>query len=761
MSQTPAQVPVTGDTDTPASNHSTTTSGYRQEVVVRGRWGIVVYALWWCALIGSAAYAVLHWVYFYEYLHSGIAPVAVRWSADRQRLTFITSEGPASSQIATGDVLVLRDGQPWPYRSALAYKEERILIYGPLGSTTTLTVQTGDAPPREVIFTLDKITDPTLRWYAGLGLPLEPLRIAWAIFEALFMFGTTTAIIALMWKQRRLWVVQLMVLALFYLCLRSMADVLRFLPEYGMHIQPVQPIASFLLLWVGLIIPNGRWQQGWFPLVLLLTFAVHGIIRYLGLPFYTLSITGTIILETVILAAMLWLAQRRYQNLLTPIERQQVKWLLVSFVIGIVTITSSILVSQILRWEDNGMALVAGALGRATSMVAIINVVISLQRFRLYDADYVLNRSLVYTAVTTILVVVFIALLAIVNLLVQGTSFAVVGLVVAGLCVGALFNPLRLRLQRLIDRRFFRLRLDLNQLAQQQQSQVKGALSNQVVGAYQLGNLIGRGGMGEVYHAKRGEQAVAFKALLPERQGDAEVTQRFAREIYLMQQFSHPNLVHLIDHGRADGIAYLVIEWVQGHELGAYLKQQPQQRLPLDQTLLILRDVAEGLDYLHKLNIVHRDIKPSNVLIQDTRAVLVDFGIARQTDHSTAITKEGMLGSLDYCAPEQIADAQKVTQSADVYSLGVMAYQMLTGELPFKGFVGQVVFAHLQQPPPDACDLLPTLPPAVGAAICRAMGKAPADRYPSAGVFVRALQAAARADTDTAKPRITTEEAFA
>jgi serine/threonine-protein kinase len=269
------------------------------------------------------------------------------------------------------------------------------------------------------------------------------------------------------------------------------------------------------------------------------------------------------------------------------------------------------------------------------------------------------------------------------------------------------------------------------------------------LGPYEVREPLGRGGMAEVYHGVhiRLGRAVAIKVLPAGLAGLADFRERFEREARAVAALRHTNIVQVYDFGDAEGIYYMVMEYIAGSDLAQLLAERG--RLPLAQALPIVRDVAAALDYAHAQGLVHRDVKPSNVMLcsktaeskQKPEAILTDFGIAKILSHSSGATRTGaMIGTLDYMAPEQIRDAGEVDARADVYALGVMLFQMLTGRLPFSGASpGVVVLAHLSEPPPDPRMLLPELPDRVAHAILRALAKDPAERYQTAGALIAAL----------------------
>jgi serine/threonine-protein kinase len=201
----------------------------------------------------------------------------------------------------------------------------------------------------------------------------------------------------------------------------------------------------------------------------------------------------------------------------------------------------------------------------------------------------------------------------------------------------------------------------------------------------------------------------------------------------------------LLDSGEVDGYLFFVAPFIEGESLRALAIRLGG--MSLDDVLPILREVAAALDFAHRHNVVHRDIKPDNVFLLDGHAVLGDFGLARAMDAAggPALTQSGIaLGSPGYMSPEQALGSRTLDGRADQYSFACLTYELLTTQLPFDGpDIGSVLKAHVRTPPPDIRKLKPDLAPGVGKALKRAMAKKPADRFPTVGDCVDALESAA------------------
>ena len=268
-----------------------------------------------------------------------------------------------------------------------------------------------------------------------------------------------------------------------------------------------------------------------------------------------------------------------------------------------------------------------------------------------------------------------------------------------------------------------------------------------VVGTYRIESVLGRGGMGVVYRALdlRLGRSVALKLLSAELDQDTDFRERFLRESRSSASIDHPNVLPVYEAAEADGNLFIAMRLVDGEDLAALLRRHG----PLDpeRGARLIAQVADALDAVHLHGLVHRDVKPSNVLVHSTgareHAYLTDFGIAKKSSEHTALTATGtFVGTIDYCAPEMIRGGP-LDARADVYSLGCVLFECMTGEKPFvRDSEFNLIYAHLEDPPPRPRDRRPQLPAALDAVVERAMAKEPDDRYASAGGLASAALAA-------------------
>ena len=273
---------------------------------------------------------------------------------------------------------------------------------------------------------------------------------------------------------------------------------------------------------------------------------------------------------------------------------------------------------------------------------------------------------------------------------------------------------------------------------------------------YRIERKLGAGGMATVYLAEdlKHHRRVAVKVLRPDLAA-ALGPERFLREITITAQLDHPHILPLLDSGQAGDSLYYVMPFVEGESLRDRLVRE--QQLPLDDALRIAREVADALGYAHSRSVIHRDIKPENILLSGGHARVADFGIARAVSAAGGekLTQTGMaVGTPMYMSPEQALGEAALDGRSDLYGLGCVLYEMLTGEPPYTGPTAQAVIAkRMVEPVPRVSTLRNTVTPALEATITRALARSPADRFASAEEFVRALTARDQAPAHATRSR--------
>jgi serine/threonine-protein kinase len=266
---------------------------------------------------------------------------------------------------------------------------------------------------------------------------------------------------------------------------------------------------------------------------------------------------------------------------------------------------------------------------------------------------------------------------------------------------------------------------------------------------YELEELVGTGGMSSVYraHDRLLERDVALKVLHQEYTADRDYVERFRREARSVAQLSHPNIVTVIDRGEQDDRQFIVFEYVQGENLKTLVERVGP--LVEEDAVRLALQIARALGFAHENGLIHRDVKPQNVLLNgDGQAKVTDFGIARSLDVKGGLTQTGtVMGTSDYIAPEQ-ARGSRVDAQSDIYSLGAVLYELLTGEVPFPGdnFVA-VAMRHINEPPPSVRERRPDVSPLLDAVIRRAMAKEPRDRFGSMDELCAELNACLSPET--------------
>jgi serine/threonine-protein kinase len=262
------------------------------------------------------------------------------------------------------------------------------------------------------------------------------------------------------------------------------------------------------------------------------------------------------------------------------------------------------------------------------------------------------------------------------------------------------------------------------------------------LGPYRITRVIGRGRMGIVFEGTAdGEEPVALKVVTTELSQDDVFLRRFRREVQAAQKISHPNVVPVLAHGEEGGLPYLVQRLIPGGSLADRIAVLGRLELPY--TVTLLGAAADGIDALHGAGLVHRDIKPANILLDGDTPYVSDFGLAKDSQASNLTRPGQALGSLDYMSPEQIR-GEDVSPATDVYALGCVMWECLTGAPPFGGRPSmRVLFAHLQEQPPDLSAVRPEISQATARAVTRALEKEPEDRPAGASAYVTGVARAA------------------
>ena len=277
-------------------------------------------------------------------------------------------------------------------------------------------------------------------------------------------------------------------------------------------------------------------------------------------------------------------------------------------------------------------------------------------------------------------------------------------------------------------------------------------------GSYRIEREVGVGGMATVYlaHDIKHDRKVALKILRPELTA-AMGTDRFPREIHIIAQMQHPHILPLYDSGAADGFLYYVMPFVDGESLRAKLTRTGP--LPINEAVRLLHEITDALSYAHARGIVHRDIKPDNVMLSGRHAAVTDFGVAKAVSASAgdALTTVGIaVGTPHYMAPEQAMAEANLDHRVDLYALGVLGYEILTGHPPFEATTAQAILsAHVLEQPKDVREWRANVPPILAEALLKCLAKNPADRWQSADELLAQLELVATTPSGGVTPTMT------
>src|SRR5688572_18737952 len=274
-------------------------------------------------------------------------------------------------------------------------------------------------------------------------------------------------------------------------------------------------------------------------------------------------------------------------------------------------------------------------------------------------------------------------------------------------------------------------------------------------GEYEILGELGRGGMAAVYLARdiSLNRKVAIKTMLPELTARHDMVARFKREAQMAAGLSHPHIVQIFGVKQTSRMVYFVMKFIEGRDLVSIIAENGA--LDLDMTRLVLQQAASALSFAHHRGVVHRDVKPANIMIDENGwAVMTDFGIAKVDDGHNLTATGTTVGTPHYMAPEQFHN-QPLTAAADQYALGIVAYEMLTGNKPFDGAtLAEIITKHLFNPPPDIKLDRPDLPESVSDAITRMLAKEPASRFPDLDAAIAAFGPPDPMELDAARGRL-------
>ena len=615
----------------------------------------------------------------------------------------------------------------------------------------------------------DQISAPQVENLAAVGL--TPRHIySYLEMIALFNIAVCTLVAYMIfWRRPRAWIAVVASLFLVYVAVGASEN-----PHaLGRAVPHLRPAFDLFILIANLLVgslflqfPTGRFSPSW-TRYFYGVWAIVLVAATLGREVVP-GLERALVL--VVLVVGLCVQAYRYRNEFSPTARQQFKWIAFALSVQTAVFMATFVIEPFMDtyYRDHILRVAVDvALFHAYSVTILLvpaALLFSTLRYRLWDVDLLIHRSLTYGMLTALLAIVFI--LAVIG--VQGVSRAMLGdahttlgIGLSMLIAGSAFAPARRRLHRFVDRRWFGIGIDVRSGRDDATESIEeeALARTQALARYVDWQFIGAGGMAKVYQARElatGEH-VAIK-IMRLRGQQADRIERFEREGSIIADLEHPNIVKVLETIKTSQFKVIVMEFVSRRTLSDLIVGGGELPFPL--IVDILSDLASALDHAHARGVVHRDLKPSNVLLdpkQDDdfregyRCVLTDFGIAK-VEGQEGLTVDTILGTVTHMSPEQIRNPSAVDQRSDVYSLGVIGYQLLTGQVPFRSRNNTaLLIAHLKQPAPDPRTVDPEIPASAAAAVLRALSKKPDDRFASAGEFVMAFRGG-DGDTDNRTP---------
>ncbi|MEO0563869.1 MAG: serine/threonine-protein kinase, partial [Chloroflexota bacterium] len=501
-------------------------------------------------------------------------------------------------------------------------------------------------------------------FFAVYRTVLDILKIA--------LLGGVGAVIVI--RNRRDWVAQLVALLMLTLIAAST------FPFYTLGFErgwlwrgPVVLLTSgnwVLLMLVIFLFPDGEFRPSWTEPLAMPLAVIIGILSYVTVWVPQIDINEAFVfwlLALALIPAQLY----RFRYATSRTQRQQTKWVFYGMVAsifwGVTTITFDFLLSPYIP-VDTQSRLVYEAVVRVMAWLIPLSIFpicvgVAVTRSRLWDVDLVINRSLVGGAITLTLGLVFFGVFAALQAIlgqIFGNDQSVLSAGASAIAVAALFNPVHSRVRSFVDRRIYGFQHDIREVKRAQEDAKvtnPGHLTGQMVGDYKLTNVIGRGGMGEVYQAEDGEKIAAIKTVRSSNTeiSDEEMIKRFQREARALQVLTHPNIVELYDYGKSGDLHYIAMAYIKGEDLHSYMKSL-NGPMSIEEVYPLATALAGALDYAHARGFIHRDIKPANIMLrgEERTPILMDFGIVKIEATMTRLTDGKGIGTVEYMAPEQL-----------------------------------------------------------------------------------------------------------